>query len=313
MPIIYDFQCIWAGFYSQYFFFLQSFIFCKLTNQTLLYDDSQWKFKYTFGLADYFDLDINKIQQYKITEEDRNNPEIVIKKHDPNNPGVVLPLHEYRSAIKDIYLVNENIRTKTQQLRQQFPENFNAIFIRWGDKKIEIQVSGRDIELERYVETLKKISGNCRHVFIHSDDHDAVLSVIECMKKQGLTDYNVLYITGECESGGTLACEIYRHGFPDKNKKSIEQMTPSEMFEHTEKMLYAIEIMKQADNVILDYQSNVSRFLKLYYDREYCKVHSVFDDEPDEQHMCIPPAFGFEINGYINVPPISYQNTSVNL
>ena len=301
MPIVYDFKCIWAGFYSQYFFFLQSYILCKINNEILLYDDSQWKFKHTLGLADYFALDESKIKFLQISEENCRNK--VISFHNPEKMGVIFPLHEYRTAIKELYILNDDIKYKTSQLRERFPEKYNAIFIRWGDKKIEIKVSGRDIEIELYVDTLQRICGDNRHLFIHSDDHDAVQCVLECMQRRNMRDFNVVYITGEAESGGTLACEIYRHSYPNKSKKSIEQMTTLELREHTEKMLVAIEVMGQAENVVLDYQSNVARFLKLYYDESQCKVHSVFNDAPQENILCIPPAFGFEIDGYMNVPP----------
>jgi hypothetical protein len=306
MPIIYDFKCIWAGFYSQLFFFLQSYILCKINNEILLYDDSQWKFKHTFGLADYFVLDESKIKFLQITDENRGSN--VINFHNPDKMGVIFPLQEYRTAIKELYVINDDIREKTNQLRSRFPEKYNAIFIRWGDKKIEIKASGRNVEIELYVDALQRICGNNRHLFVHSDDHNAVLSVLECMKHRGMHGFNVFYITGEDECGGTLACEIYRQSYPDKTKKSIEQMSIHEMREHTEKMLVAIEIMGQAENVILDYQSNVARFLKLYYDESHCKVHSVFNDAPDENILCIPPAFGFEIDGYVNVPPSPKPN-----
>ena len=306
MSNIYDFKCIWAGFYSQYFFFLQSYILCKINNEILLYDDTQWKFKHTLGLADYFVLDESKIKFLQITEENCNNK--VVSFHNPNKMGVIFPLHEYRSAIKELYLLNDDIKDKTNQLRARFPEKFNAIFIRWGDKKIEIKVSGRDVEIELYVDTLQRVCGDNRNLFIHSDDHDAVLCVLECMQRRNMQSFNVIYITGEAECGGTLACEIYRHSYPNKSKKSIEQMTTLELREHTEKMLVAIEVMGQAENVVLDYQSNVARFLKLYYDESHCKVHSVFNDAPQENVLCTPPAFGFEINGYMNVPPLPNPN-----
>jgi len=302
MALVYDFKCIWAGFYSQYFFFLQAYIFCRMHNAVLLYDDSQWKFKHALGLADYFVLDESKIRFFNIAQEKLDN--VVIKCHNPGEIGPTFPLCEYRKAIKELYVMNDDIRQKTHLLRKNFPEKYNAIFIRWGDKKIEIKVSGRDIEVERYVDTLQRVCGDNRHLFIHSDDHDAVVCVLECMQRRNMQDFNVFFITGESERGGTLACEIYRHGYPNKTKKSIEQMTIHELREHTEKMLVAVEVMGQAENVVLDYQSNVARFLKLYYDESHCKVHSVFDDAPDENVACIPPAFGFEINGYMNVPPV---------
>ena len=59
---------------------------------------------------------------------------------------------------------------------------------------------------------------------------------------------------------------------------------------HVIKMLTAIEIMKKSDNVVLSYDSNTSRFMKLYFD---CPVFSVNGKTEINLNSDKHPAYGF--------------------
>lgn len=302
--IIFDFSYkkdVGIGFYSMYFFFLQACIYCKKTQQKIYYDDTNWLFKSKLGLEDYFVIDKNKMEFYKIKHEDRNNPKITIFTHDHTKFGDINPLHYYRDIIKDIYKLKPEIIGKVNELKKIFPQKYNAIFTRLGDKKIENNMCGYEITPDIYVNSLIQKCKDNYNVFVHSDDHNFILNIIDYINNNTEATFDIYHISDDNDKDGAIITELHRCVFDNKTKKSVVQMSDLEKYEHTEKMLIAIEIMKNAENVILDYRSNVSRFIKLYFDN--CIVHNVFNDEPDEKIWCIPPAFGFMINGFLNVPP----------
>ena len=72
-------------------------------------------------------------------------------------------------------------------------------------------------------------------------------------------NFNIYYITDEIDNGGAIVRSTLKR---NSSKKCIDEFNNVELKNHTEKMISAIEIMKNSKNVILDYQSNVSRFKK---------------------------------------------------
>lgn len=298
MKIVYDFKVqngITVGFFSNYFFFLQAYIHCKLHRQILYYDDTHWLFTANLGLADYFVLDETKIQFHLITESDVQNPEITIMRHNKEF-GALYPLYLYRDAIKDLFVLKPAIIEKTNRVRQFLPNTYNAIFARLGDKLIENKEIGKILGVDMYAEKLLQIcnDSNNRNIFVHSDDHNFVLDFMNEMNVKSSIVFNISFITGDAEKGGSF-------------NQIVQNMTKSEIYDHTEKMLVAIETMKYADKIVLDYQSNVSRFMTLYYDKD--RICNLFDDAIDERIIQkIPPAFGFVLNGYYNVPGVFLQN-----
>lgn len=76
-----------------------------------------------------------------------------------------------------------------------------------------------------------------------------------------------------------------------KNIKSVQEMNNTEKKDHTILMLNAIEIMRKYENVVLSFDSNVSRFMKIYFD---CNVYSINNsNDLDYEIPRINPAFSF--------------------
>jgi hypothetical protein len=121
---------------------------------------------------------------------------------------------------------------------------------------------------------INKIDNECKNLFIHSDDNLEVLKFKKIIEDKKL-DYNIYYITDNNDNGGAT---VMRHLKTNNTIKSVDEMNNDEIKLHTEKMLCAIEIIKNSKNVILDYQSNVSRFIKLYKKNN---VYNVLNNEPN--------------------------------
>jgi hypothetical protein len=74
------------------------------------------------------------------------------------------------------------------------------------------------------------------------------------------------------------------------NYKSVESMNPTEILTHTTDMLVGVDIILDSEVCVLDYQSNVSRFIKLAHKKNL--VYDVLNTEIDmDKTIC--PAYSF--------------------
>ncbi|MHB1954180.1 MAG: hypothetical protein ACYCOU_10565 [Sulfobacillus sp.] len=284
-----------AGFYSTIFFLIHMYIFCEKYGKLLYLDDRRWGFKHTNGFEDYFVPDERVVRK----SYDNDCSSYVMTRHG-NIPNISFTLAEYREHIPRFYRIRPDIVEQAEQAKRtmQLPDTYDAIFVRWGDKLVGgTTAESRYIGVDKYFERLAVCSGSAgeggtQNVFVHSDDYDEVIKFVRYNEEHSL-NYKIYYIATKDESGGTIVTEWYRSGFM-RDKKSVDQMDGRELKAHTEKMLIAIELIKGAKNVVVDYQSNVSRFIKLYCD--VGRVHNVFWKEPDENVLSCCPSYGF-ING----------------
>lgn len=249
-----------CGFFSVYFFFLEVYIFCRKQDKRVQINDHKWKFCHTLGLKDYFDIP----DEYIECNSDFSSGPTIFK--HMFCPICRYSLDTYKEYIKEIYIPNIEIRTKVQEYKKSLPQRFDSIFVRWGDK---LYVESKYIEPRVYIEMLVNIS-DTPDIFIHSDDHDEVVK-FKTYISSAYPEKIVHSITDESDSGGALVMEMLRY-YGKLTKKSVDTMDRDERKQHTEKMLCAIEIMRSSGVVVLDYQSNVSRFMKIYFD---CQVVSV--------------------------------------
>lgn len=279
ITLIYDLENE-NGFFCNFFFLFSTYIFSRKNSKMLFIKDNNWKFKYKNGLSDYFE----KNAYYQIIHDVSyiENPNIF--RHS-NEVITKLYYQDYRKYIREFYLLNNEVLqcTNNYKARINLPEKYNSIFVRGGDKLI---YESQYIPCEIYIKKLLEIHNNNTNLFIHSDDHDEVMKFIGYIKT--ITDkFNIFYITDEIDKGGALVMERLRYGIKNKNKKSVDQMNDEEIKLHVFKMLSAVEIMRNSENVILDYQSNVSRFMKLYFD---CPIHNVMEkmDMIENTLICNP-------------------------
>jgi hypothetical protein len=285
MDIVYDLTSEFCGFFSNYFFLLYVYIICRENELILNIYDNKWRFKYKDGFIDYFD--IKNIKNIKIMNK-MINTEYVYR--HMNIPAIRYPLSIYKKYVLDLYKLNEKVIRKYKEYINliRLPDEYNSIFIRCGDKLIH---ESKYYDVNNYMDYLIKLNSKTKNLFIHSDDHREVLKCINYNEQKNL-GFNIYYITNEYEKGA-LVIEHLRYETEHKfeNIKSINQMDSFEIKDHTEKMLIAIEILKKSSAVVTDYQSNVSRFLKLYCEGD---VYSILNDEPDmDTDEYKNPSYGF--------------------
>ena len=90
-----------AGFYSQFFFMVNHFIYAIKNNLTYQIESSSWLFSYNLGWYDYFE---------NISFTGANNNPNIIRSHGRNLGKFTLS--EYKSAIKTLYKYNETIKNQ---------------------------------------------------------------------------------------------------------------------------------------------------------------------------------------------------------
>ena len=85
-----------AGFYSELFFLLNHYLYCKINKQNFKINSEEWTFKYKNGWTDYFEP----------VELKFNDGEYIKKGH-----GDIVDnykLSDYQIAINEIYIYNNN-------------------------------------------------------------------------------------------------------------------------------------------------------------------------------------------------------------
>jgi hypothetical protein len=284
-----------AGFYSQFFFTLNHYLYAKYNNIAFEINSKKWLFKYKNGWLDYF----NKIK-YNLNNEHMINDVIVQHSNILGN----FKINEYIGAIKDIYHLNDFvIDTKNIILKKYnlLNCNYSGIFIRRGDKLIS---ESEYIPSSKYLEYLLKKNKDCKNIFLQTDDYSSYLELKKYIIDNNL-NINIYTICNELTYGmiifnnykniittnDNLKYNKYLKNDKIINSKSIEQYDNDEIFNHTLDMLTGIDILLHSDICVLDYQSNVSRFIKLAHDN----INNVYDVNNTyvDLNKKICPAYGF--------------------
>jgi hypothetical protein len=246
------------GFFCVFFFFLSTYIYCRKNNKLLYFKDDNWKFVYNKGLEDYFILN-DYIKKYN--ENNNNTSDKSIYSH-MKEPSLIHPLSDYKLYSKELY----NIRPEIIH-NYELPLIYNSIFIRGGDKLL---YEAQQHPISQYVSFLLNLNTNINDVFVHSDDNLIVNDVQKYIIDNKIP-LNVYKITKNNCNGGAVVMKRLNYG-KCANIKSVDSMNSEEKKEHVFTMLNAIEIMRKSKNVILSYDSNVSRFIKINFD---CNVYSI--------------------------------------
>ena len=262
------------GFFCVFWFYLQTYIFCRKNDKILYIKDDKWKFKYNNGLDDYIKLNSN-IRKYTT-----NINETIFYSH-MNVPDINLTLYDYIHYSKELFTIKSDIL-----INYDLPDIYNSIFLRGGDKLL---YESKQIPISYYVNKLLEHSGDIKNVFVHSDDNLLVENVKQYIKNNNI-NLHVYNITNYYSNGGAVVMKRLKYG-KCKNIKSIDEMTNTEVKEHTSLMLNAIELMRRSKNVVTSFDTNVSRFMKVNYDCNVYTVNGNYNMEADKNIK--NPAYGF--------------------
>jgi hypothetical protein len=273
-----------AGFYSIFHFTLNHLIYCKKNNISFQLDTTQWLFKYKDGWTDYF-------QPFEIKngeEGQRPNKSVKYIKHYQTAGN--FPLYEYTNVIKEIYVYNDAVvseieKTKLKLNLQQ--GTYDAIFIRRGDKLISESIY---IPTDKYADLLLEKNPDCQTIFLQTDDYRAFIELEDYIKTRGL---NIKAIT-LCDPS-INGMVIFEHAHRKKlqtTTKMVTELNPEEMYKHTLDMLIGVDILLNSNICVCDYQSNVSRFVKLAHNHPN-NVYDVMNPTEDiDMNRVECPSFG---------------------
>jgi hypothetical protein len=290
-----------SGFYSQLFFLLEHYLFSINNKCNFIISSSEWLFKYQLGWEDYF---VN----VDITNGNNNvNMSVTHYKVIGN-----CPVSLYKSAIKNVYVYNNLVKEKIELTKNKLSlqENYDAIFIRRGDKLIS---ESDFISTEKYIEILLNKNPNCHSIFLQTDDYNCVLDMKKYISEKKL-NINLITLCNENNKGGMIIFNAHKNNLKgamigNKNNANkhyissvidnlhsatpIDTLNNEEVYQHTLDMLIGIQIVLEANIVVCEYSSNVSRFIKIAHKNS----NNVFDvNKPDKDidwNKTICPAFDF--------------------
>jgi len=285
-----------AGFYSTFFFTINHYIYCKKHNKNFKINSEGWVFKSHLGWEDYF---IN-------TELKNINNSSNTKDFGHQNVLEDYSIDEYRKAIPEIYKYNENTKKEIQNSMNKLNlsnNNYDSIFIRRGDK---LGSESDFINEEKYIDLLLIKNPKCENIYLQTDDYNSYKNLQQIIKNRNL---NIKLCT-LCDENdyGTIMSNMQKNILLNsaKNKaylstiidkiektKPVEDMNKEEKYKHILNMIVGIDITLNSNICITDYQSNVSRFIKLAH-KKSDNVYDVLTENSDiDYEKLICPAYGF--------------------
>jgi hypothetical protein len=198
-------------------------------------------------------------------------------------------LYQYKNIIPQIYIYNtytQAIIDCTIEYLKLQNKNYDGIYIRRGDKLVSESVF---IPTEKYIDLLLQKNPLCSDLFVQTDDYNSVIDIQNYIKERQL---NIsVYTLCKPETTGfcvdTKELELINKGLIiQQNKEYVSKiknnilkstvlmnMSPTEIYEHTIHIITGVDILLRSNICICDYQSNVSRFIKL----AHSQIDNVFD------------------------------------
>jgi len=234
-----------SGFFSQFFFTVNHYIYCKKNKKNFKINSDGWTYKYELGWEDYF---VPTVLHFTDVED-----------NEYSTSGTVMQdftIQEYADNIPEIFIYNEKTKNEILNYKNKICKNntclftsdteYDYIYIRRGDKSSEYPL----VDEIRYIELLLEKNPNTKNIFLQTDDYSSYIKLEKYIEDKHL---NISLYSNSTE----------------KNKGAVEHdiqnMNKSEIYEHTIDLLSGIEISKYSKTCIVDYSSNVARFMKLVH------------------------------------------------
>lgn len=278
-----------AGFFSQFFFTVNHYIYCMKNKINFKLKCDEWTFLYESGWTDYF---------MPIELQFENESEI----NAEQGHGYVIEnveLREYQQVLPSIYRYNDFIQSKINERMAELglkDKSYSSISIRRGDKLLCENIV---IETDKYIERLLKEEPHCTIIFVHTDDYNCYLDLVSYIKTHDLS-IRAITLCSDTLFGFTVGKEEFYNtdsNFSENNpyihkiramnikNKPVFAMNKEEIREHMITFLIELDIVLHSKKCVTDYSSNVRRFIKLW---NYDSVIHVFDDEMDLNSLKCP-------------------------
>lgn len=259
------------GFFSDAFRLLENYIICKHQGVKLYLNSAEWTFAHTLGWSDYFTTMAEKPESPM--------PEIAIDREDIN----LFTVAQYKEAIQDIFNFQPHLLEKARNLQKELGlDKYIAVFIRRGDKLL-----GESLFIHMQFYAQRALEKNPSTIFVQTDDYRAFLefkyiihginNTIRVLTTCPETKFGMFFTSLDIEKARPA---FYLHNnITYKFSNNIEYLstnlpqkplvdyTNAEMREHVEEMLVGIIVCQQAEYIVLDHMSNVSRFIHFSHPR----------------------------------------------
>jgi len=289
-----------AGFYSMFFFLLNHYIYCKKNKTNFKIKSDKWLFNSNQGWSDYFEptelVYNSNVSNNKITGHSDILGSYSIK--------------EYKEVIPEIYKYNDKTKHEIHKAYKKFnlvKGNYDSIFIRRGDKLSSESIL---ITEDKYISIVLKKNPNCEIIYLQTDDYNCYKKLKKYIEENEL-DIKI-YTLCEEDSVGVVVHNFQKNNLKDattKNEsnkeylstiidslnktKAVEDMDSKEKYNHTINMIIGIDLILNSNICITDYQSNVSRFIKLAHNNSK-NVYDVNSEDTDINYEKIAcPGNGF--------------------
>ena len=261
-----------AGFFSQFFFTMNHYMYCKKRQIDFTVDSSEWTFSYKNWWTDYFkSIDLRFGDKCSEPSDVRYGHGNVLEDYTYS---------EYSKVLREVYQYNDFIQSKIDEKRAELQlDNYNSIFIRRGDKLL---VESKLIETQKYIEKLLEKDPDCNTIFLQTDDYNCFLDIQSYLNEnKEIKEKNIRLLTLCPETlfgfsmGGTefyntssnfQENQPYIDKIRDMNVKNklILDMDAESMLDHMVTFLVGLDIVLNSKICVTDYSSNVARFIKLW-------------------------------------------------
>lgn len=292
-----------AGFYSNLFFAMNHYIYAKQNGYSFTLDSKDWILSSEDGWNDYFEpMTLSPVKGCHKKNKVAGHNQILEN----------YKLADYQTAIREIYKFNPQTQGVVNMMKRRFnlkPGEYDAILVRRGDKLIS---ESKFIRTEDYLNLLFERNPKCRTIFVQTDDYNAFLDTRKYVEDKKLTVD--VFTLCEPDRFGTIVSSYekermlkalensanrnkdYLSKIADKlrHTKPVSEMNAAERYEHTIEMLAGIDIVLNSQNCILDYQSNVTRFIKLAHNKPSHVYDIMIHDAKLDMTIVANPAYSFK-------------------
>ena len=165
---------------------------------------------------------------------------------------------------------------------------YDSIYIRRGDKLLSESVY---IHASKYIDLLLKLNPECKTVFLQTDDYQSFSELEKYIETIGLQIHFITLCDPKMNG-------VFVFDTPKTGENNVETIKPFEYFSSDEihnqcmEIITGIDIVRNSNICVCDYQSNVSRFIKLSHNNSN-NVYDVMNPDNDiDMNRLECPAFG---------------------
>ena len=225
---IFTFTCT-SGFGSTANFFIPVYILAKKQNRPFFLDDSNW---YYGKWHDYF-------KSLNIWENPQKDNTVEYTHGNTVEPSL---LKDYTDAIKEIYVLNDDLMHTVNTFKEQIGGPYKSIYVRRGDKVSGASKENDPIDLAELLKMTDIQGGD--NIFVMTDDYTVIEELNNLMP-----DLKISTMTKSTMRGA--------------NSLKLEGLEKGLVNEHGKELFTSIQVLLDSTKGWVDNRSNMGRFIKL--------------------------------------------------